>query len=59
MLASFHHTPETFREALQLIADAAINPDAFVTNEHSLEGLPAVLADMAAGHQPFKAIIRP
>jgi L-iditol 2-dehydrogenase len=59
MLASFHHTPETFREALQLIADGAINPDLFLTTEHTLEQLPAVLADMAAGHRSFKAIIRP
>jgi L-iditol 2-dehydrogenase len=43
ILGSFHHTPETFREAFALIRAKAIEPSRFVASRTSLSDLPELL----------------
>ena len=57
--ATFHHTPESVREAFRLIAEGEIAPSAFITGEEPLERLPEVLARMARGGEGLKTAIRP
>ncbi|HET8647585.1 MAG TPA: zinc-binding dehydrogenase, partial [Vicinamibacteria bacterium] len=57
--ATFHHTPQSVREAFRLIAAGEIAPAAFVTGEEPLERLPQVLANMARGGEGLKTAIRP
>jgi L-iditol 2-dehydrogenase len=57
--ATFHHTPASVRQALELIARREIDPSAFVTAEEPLERLPDVLARMARGGEGLKTAIRP
>ena len=45
--ASFHHTPDHIRRALDLIADGTITAGHFVNHEEPLSQLPQVLEDMA------------
>jgi L-iditol 2-dehydrogenase len=45
--ASFHHTPEHIRKALQFIADGSVTAEHLVNHEEPLSQLPQVLADMA------------
>lgn len=47
--STFHHTPESVREALRLIVDGHVDPDAFIGGEAPLERLPQVLEEMARG----------
>ena len=57
--ATFHHTPDSVREAFRLIVQGEISPAAFVTGEEPLERLPDVLAEMARGGEGLKTAIRP
>ena len=57
--ASFHHTPRSFREALRLIADGVVDPDALISGERELDAVPAVLAEMARGSDDLKTAIVP
>jgi L-iditol 2-dehydrogenase len=57
--STFHHTPQSVRAALRLIADRAIDGDAFITAEAPLERLPDVLRAMAGGSQGLKTAIVP
>jgi L-iditol 2-dehydrogenase len=57
--STFHHTPRSVRAALQLIADGALDGDAFITGEAPLERLPDVLRAMAGGSQGLKTAILP
>ena len=57
--SSFHHTPESFRAALRLIADGQVRADAFITSEASLEEVPEVLRRMAQGGDGLKTAILP
>ncbi|HZS53393.1 MAG TPA: zinc-binding dehydrogenase [Bryobacteraceae bacterium] len=45
--ASFHHTPEHIRKALEFIADGSVTAEHLVNHEEPLSQLPQVLADMA------------
>ena len=45
--ASFHHTPEHIRRALDLIADGTLTARHLVNHEEPLSQLPQVLADLA------------
>ncbi len=45
--ATFHHTPQHIRRALQLIADGAVTARYFVNHEEPLSRLPQVLSDLA------------
>jgi L-iditol 2-dehydrogenase len=57
LVSSFHHTPDSVREALRLIAEGLIPGSAFVTDEAPLERLPAILRDMGTGEALKTAII--
>jgi L-iditol 2-dehydrogenase len=45
--ASFHHTPDHIRRALDLIADGAVTARHFINHEEPLSRLPQVLSDLA------------
>ncbi|MBV8897145.1 MAG: zinc-binding dehydrogenase [Acidobacteriaceae bacterium] len=47
--ASFHHTPEHIRRALQFIADGNVTAEHLVNHEEPLSHLPQVLSDLAHG----------
>jgi L-iditol 2-dehydrogenase len=44
--STFHHTPASFRESLELIAARRLDPMRFVTGSAPLERLPDILAEM-------------
>ncbi len=58
LLASFHHSPATIRKALHYIESGVITGDDFVDGEASLQELPALFGDMAAGNRAVKTFIR-
>jgi L-iditol 2-dehydrogenase len=45
--ASFHHTPDHIRRALELIADGTVTANHIVNHEEPLSRLPQVLSDLA------------
>ncbi len=45
--ASFHHTPEHIRRALEVIADGKVSARYLVNHEEPLSALPKVMADLA------------
>jgi len=55
--STFHHTPQSVRQAFRLIADGHVDPNAFITGEEPLEQLPAVLGRMARGADGLKTAI--
>jgi L-iditol 2-dehydrogenase len=57
--SSFHHTPQSFREALRLIAEGVMDPDALISGERDLDAVPSVLAEMARGSDDLKTAIVP
>jgi len=59
LLASFHHTPQTVRQALKLIEQGVISSDAFVNGSCKLEDLPALLKSMAQGNRAVKTLVTP
>jgi L-iditol 2-dehydrogenase len=59
LLASFHHTPKTVREALRLIEERVITAETFVNGSCSLEELPALLKSMTQGNRAVKTLVRP
>lgn len=59
LLASFHHTPRTFRAALELIQRGVIRAADFVTGSAPLEALPELFLSMAAGNRSVKTLIDP
>jgi L-iditol 2-dehydrogenase len=59
LLASFHHKPETVRQALRLIEQKVIAADPFVNGACKLEELPALLKSMAEGNRAVKTLVRP
>jgi L-iditol 2-dehydrogenase len=58
LLASFHHTPRSIRRALALIEKGVICAKDFVSGEHPLSELPALLKSMASGNRAVKTLIR-
>jgi L-iditol 2-dehydrogenase len=56
--ASFHHTPEMFRKALEVLDAGAIPVGSFITAEASLSGLPAVFESLDQGGAALKTLIR-
>ena len=46
---TFHHTPTTFRRALELIATGAVPAEKFISAHAPLADLPALLAELAHG----------
>jgi L-iditol 2-dehydrogenase len=57
--SSFHHTPQSFREALRLIAEGVVDPEALISGERGLDAVPSVLAEMARGSDDLKTAIVP
>jgi L-iditol 2-dehydrogenase len=55
--ASFHHTPETIREALRLIGQGVLHAPDFIDGHATLEGLPQLFASMARGNRAVKTVI--
>ncbi len=56
---TFHHTPETFRAALKLIAEGELPARDFIQQRVSLCELPAVLASLLVRSGPIKTAIYP
>ncbi len=59
MLASFHHTPRTVREALSLIVEKRVRPLDYITGEAPLTELERVLRQMMTRTSEIKTAIRP
>ncbi len=57
--ASFHHTPATMREALDIIASGGISARDFVDAEEPLNNLSSVLFRLAEGNGTLKTAIIP
>jgi L-iditol 2-dehydrogenase len=57
--ASFHHTPATFRRALDVIESGGVTAKHFVQAEEPLTQLPVVLARLLEGSGPLKTAIIP
>ena len=49
LVGTFHHTPATFRRALQLIADGHMMADRFIQQSAELHALPGILVGLASG----------
>jgi L-iditol 2-dehydrogenase len=58
LLASFHHTPQTIRRALEFIEAGIVHAGDFVSGETSLALLPALLKTMARGNEAVKTLVR-
>jgi L-iditol 2-dehydrogenase len=59
LMGTFHHTPATIRQALDLIATGAVPARPFLQGRASLAELPAVLARLAKGGGPLKVVVTP
>ena len=59
LIATFHHTPASVREAYRLIVEGVIDADNYIVGEVGLSQLPGVLADIAAGRRIHKTIVLP
>ena len=57
--ASFHHTPETVRKALEFIVTSRVPALTLVKEGRSLHDLPEVLQEMRAGTAPPKIAVLP
>jgi L-iditol 2-dehydrogenase len=57
LLASFHHTPQSIRRALDLIESGIIHAADFIDGECALSELPALFQSMAAGNRAVKTLI--
>jgi L-iditol 2-dehydrogenase len=58
LLASFHHTPRTFRRALEYIEGGVIRATDFVDGECPLSRLPELFRSMSAGNRAVKTLIQ-
>ncbi|MDB6130140.1 MAG: Alcohol dehydrogenase zinc-binding domain protein [Verrucomicrobiales bacterium] len=59
MMASFHHTPSTFRSALGHIEDGSVPAAKFITQQRKLDELPFLFEEMAKGSRAVKTLIVP
>jgi L-iditol 2-dehydrogenase len=55
--STFHHTPDSIRQAFRLIADGEVDPLAFITGEAPLDRLPEVLDRLSRGDAGLKTAI--
>ncbi len=58
LLASFHHTPRTVRQALEFIEKGVVQASDFVDGVCPLSQLPQLFQSMAAGNRAVKTLIR-
>jgi L-iditol 2-dehydrogenase len=56
---TFHHTPQTVREGLRLLAEGHIPYQVLIQDHASLERLPDLLPQLAQGGGPLKVAIHP
>ena len=56
---TFHHTPQTFRRALDLIASGDVPAREFIQRRVSLQEVPSILAELASGKGVVKTAIVP
>lgn len=57
LLASFHHTPKTFRRALGYIETGVIRAEDFVDGQWPLTRLPELFKQMASGNRAIKTLV--
>lgn len=57
LLASFHHTPMTIRQALEFIEQGIIRAADFVDGDCPLSRLPELFRSMAAGNRAVKTLV--
>jgi len=57
--ASFHHTPRTFREALDIVESGGVTAQTFVQAEEPLASVGKVLFQLMEGSGPLKTAIIP
>jgi len=58
LLASYHHTPQTIRRALQLIESGKVPAKKFINGECNLAQLPELFRSMVAGNRAVKTLVR-
>jgi L-iditol 2-dehydrogenase len=58
LVASFHHTPRTFRRALEFIEAGVVRARDFVDGEWPLTKLPELFQQMTAGNRAIKTLVR-
>jgi L-iditol 2-dehydrogenase len=58
LLGAFHHTPDTIRRAVEMLATGALVPDSLISHRMPLEEVGHALALMAKG-EALKVLIRP
>ena len=58
LLASFHHTPRTIRQALEYIETGVVRASHFIDGECALTHLPALFDSMAKGNRAVKTLIQ-
>jgi L-iditol 2-dehydrogenase len=58
LLGTFHHTPDVFRRAVELLESETLVPDRLLTHRMGLHEVPAALDLMARG-QALKVLIEP
>lgn len=58
LLASFHHTPRSFKRALEFIEAGVIRASDFVDGAWPLTRLPELFAQMAAGNRAVKTLVQ-
>lgn len=58
LFASFHHTPRTFRRAIEFIEKGVIRARDFVDGEWPLTKLPELFQKMAEGNRAIKTLVR-
>jgi L-iditol 2-dehydrogenase len=58
LLGAFHHTPDTIRRAVEMLATGALVPDSLISHGMALEDVGHALALMAKG-EALKVLIRP
>ncbi|MCW8129709.1 MAG: alcohol dehydrogenase catalytic domain-containing protein [Planctomycetota bacterium] len=59
LFSSFHHRPADIQAALGAIARGTVKPADFITEEHALDALPGLFAEMLRTKRQVKACIRP
>jgi L-iditol 2-dehydrogenase len=57
--STFHHTPTSVRQALGLITRGEVDPEAFITDEASLDQVPEVFRRLAQAADGLKTAIMP
>ena len=58
LLASFHHTPRSIRQALAFIESGIVTAADFVDGNCTLDELPELFRGMAAGNRAVKTLVK-